>query len=172
MRARLLSIVSLAMALVVVTNAQEKKAKPVIPNQQETEIRAVYDRWAKAFEARDIDGIMALYAPSIVAYDVVPPLQYKGKEAYRKDYLDILSQYDGPVHVEYRDTKIISSGDVGMIQTLERFTGKLKNGQTSDMWLRATSGLRKMNGKWLIVHDHVSVPVDLETGKAALDLKP
>jgi SnoaL-like protein len=53
-----------------------------------------------------------------------------------------------------------------------QFTGKLKNGQPSDMWLRATSGLRKMNGKWLIVHDHVSVPVDFETGKAALGLKP
>jgi len=48
----------------------------------------------------------------------------------------------------------------------------MKNGQPSDMWLRATSGLRKMNGKWLIVHDHVSVPIDFETGKAVLELKP
>jgi uncharacterized protein (TIGR02246 family) len=160
------------MALVVTANAQGQKSKPVVANQQEAEIRAVYDRWAKTFEARDIDGIMALYAPALVAYDVVPPLEYKGKEAYRKDYLDLLSQYDGPVHVEYRDATIISSGDVGMIYALERFTGKLKNGQTSDMWLRATSGLRKINGKWLIVHDHISVPVDLETGKAALELKP
>lgn len=68
--------------------------------------------------------------------------------------------------------RIISSGDVGFIHALERFTGKLKNGQPSDLWLRATSGVRKINGKWLIVHDHVSVPVDFETGKAALELKP
>ena len=33
-------------------------------------------------------------------------------------------------------------------------------------------GLRKMNGHWLIVHDHVSVPTDFESGKAMLDLKP
>ena len=117
---------------------------------------------------------MSVYAPgdAVVAYDVVPPLQYKGKDAYRKDYQEFLNQYDGPVHVEYRDMRIISSGDVGFIHALERFTGKLKNGQPSALWLRVTSGVRKIAGKWLIVHDHVSVPVDFETGKAALDLKP
>ena len=41
-----------------------------------------------------------------------------------------------------------------------------------DMWIRATSGLRKIKGKWLIVHDHVSVPADMATGKSAMDLKP
>jgi ketosteroid isomerase-like protein len=53
----------------------------------------------------------------------------------------------GPIHIEYRDMRIISSGDVGFIHTLERFTGKLKNGQPSDLWLRATSGVQKINGK-------------------------
>lgn len=143
-------------------------------SKNEAEIKDLYDRWAKVFEARDIEGIMSLYAPgdAVVAYDVVAPLQYKGKDAYRKDYLEFLAQYDGPIHVEYRDMRIMSSGDVGFIHALERFTGKLKNGQQTDFWLRSTSGLRKINGKWLIVHDHVSVPIDFESGKALLDLKP
>jgi hypothetical protein len=41
-----------------------------------------------------------------------------------------------------------------------------------NMWIRDTTGLRKVNGKWLDFHDHVSVPVDLATGKAVMDLKP
>ena len=86
--------------------------------------------------------------------------------------MEFLAQYDGAIHVEYRDMRILSDGDVGLIHALERFTGKLRNGQQSDIWLRVTSGLRKIDGKWLIVHDHVSVPVDFETGKAALELKP
>jgi uncharacterized protein (TIGR02246 family) len=143
-------------------------------NNNEAEIKALYDDWAKAFEARDIDGIMAVYAPGdeLIAYDVVAPLQYKGKDAYRKDYLDFLAQYDGPIHVEYRDMRILSSGTIGIIHAVERMTGKLKDGQPSDLWLRATSGVQKINGKWLIVHDHISVPVDFESGKAVLDLKP
>ena len=61
---------------------------------------------------------------------------------------------------------------MAFIHTLERITGTLKNGQKSDLWVCATSGLRKINGKWLIVHDHISAPVNLDTGKAVLDLKP
>jgi len=73
------------MILIVVASAQAQKSKPAA-DSHDSEIRAVYDRWAKAFEARDIDRIMAVYAPSVIAYDIVP-LQYKGKDAYRKDYL-------------------------------------------------------------------------------------
>ena len=117
---------------------------------------------------------MSVYAPGdeLIAYDVVAPLQYRGADAYRKDYVEFLSQYDGPIHVEYRDMRILTSGDLGIIHAVERMTGKLKSGKTSDLWLRATSAVKKINGKWLIVHDHISVPVDLESGKAILDLKP
>ena len=140
----------------------------------EAEIKALYDRFAKVFEVHDIEGIMSLYAPgdAVIAYDVAPPLQYKGKEEYRKDYEEFLSQYDGPIHVEFRDVRVLSRGDVGFIHALERLSGKLKNGQQSDVWLRATSGVSKINRKWLIVHDHISVPTDFESGKALLDLKP
>jgi ketosteroid isomerase-like protein len=45
-------------------------------------------------------------------------------------------------------------------------------GEKSEVWVRATECYRKINGHWLAVHDHISVPADMETGKAALDLKP
>ena len=31
---------------------------------------------------------------------------------------------------------------------------------------------RKINGKWLLTHEHSSVPFDAETGKASLAIKP
>ena len=30
---------------------------------------------AKALRAKDIDGVMSLYAPNIVSFDIVPPLR-------------------------------------------------------------------------------------------------
>ena len=174
-----LAVLVLLLLIAVATTAQtsakhaSSQAAP-LQSQSDQQIRAVYDAWAKAFEAKDLDGIMAVYAPgdALVAYDVVPPLQYVGKDAYRKDYQEFLAMYEGPIDIEYRDLRIMSSGDLGIINALERMSGTLKNGQKSDIWLRATSGLRKINGKWLFVHDHISVPADFETGKAALDLKP
>jgi ketosteroid isomerase-like protein len=138
----------------------------------EAEIRQLLDNWAKAFRVHDIRAIMLMYAPEVVAYDIVPPLKYAGAEAYRKDYEEFLAQYDGPIEVEYSDLKIVVGGDVAFAYGLERLSGTMKIGQRSDIWVRFTSGFRKINGRWFDVHDHISVPVDLQTGKAALDLKP
>lgn len=168
-------LLCLASSVALSQGSSHKPAKKKsATNNAETEIREVYDRWAKAFQAKDLDAIMAVYAPdgALIAYDVVPPLQYVGKDAYRKDYQDFLAMYEGPIKVEFRDLRIFASGDVGFVHALERMSGTMKGGQASDIWLRATSGLRKINGKWLIVHDHISVPADFDTGKAALDLKP
>jgi ketosteroid isomerase-like protein len=40
------------------------------------------------------------------------------------------------------------------------------------MVIRTTDCLKKIKGKWLIVHEHNSVPVDLATGKGDLLSKP
>jgi len=38
--------------------------------------------------------------------------------------------------------------------------------------VRVTDVYRKIDGKWLIVHEHVSVPVDIKTGQGDLQSKP
>lgn len=130
------------------------------------------DDFTRAFQARDTKAVMALYSSDILAYDLVAPLQYKGADAYGKDFDTFFSQYKGPLAIEYRDCGFSGTGDLAMITCLEHVSGTLTNGQHSSIWLRATSGLRRVNGRWLDFHDHISVPVDIETGKALLDLKP
>ena len=66
----------------------------------------------------------------------------------------------------------MASDDMAFTFSLNRIRGTLKNGDKSDRWLRWSTGCRKTNGKWNIVHEHVSVPVDVKAGKALLDLKP
>ena len=140
----------------------------------EAAVRRVYEHWAKGFHNHDIAAIMSLYGPedAIVAYDFVPPLQIRGKAAYRKNYEEFLEQYVGPVDIEFRDMRVVAGEDVAFLHTLQRITAKSKNGNKVDMWGRCTSGLRKINDRWLIVHDHCSVPSDFENGKALMDLKP
>jgi uncharacterized protein (TIGR02246 family) len=140
----------------------------------EAEIRQLLDHWAKAFHAKDLNGIMSIYEPggALVSYDLVPPLQYAGFEAYKKDYQEFLDQFQGPVDIEYRDLKIFAGDTVAFSRGLERMTGALKNGQQFDAWVRFTECYRKTHGRWLAIHDHISVPIDLDTGKAVLNLKP
>src|SRR6516162_6653346 len=129
-------------------------------SREEAAIRALIDRWTKAAQEKNVDGVMSIYqrGPSLVAYDLVPPLQYKGWDAYRDDYKTFFDQYDGPIEFEFHE--------------LQRVSGTLKGGQKAAFWLRVTDIYRKIGGQWRVVHEHVSVPTDLESGKAALDLTP
>lgn len=132
------------------------------------------DDWNKAFRAKDVDAIMSFYVRGndLKAFDIVAPLQIVGSDSYRKNYETFLAMYEGPIDCEFRDLRIVASDRIAFIHALERISGTLKGGQKSESWIRATSGLRKIKGKWLIVHDHISVPVDFESGKALMELKP
>jgi ketosteroid isomerase-like protein len=117
---------------------------------------------------------MSIYelGQALVSYDIVAPLQYAGFEAYKKDYQEFLDQFQSPIDIEVRDLSIVAGDTVAFSRGLERMSGVLKNGEKFDAWVRFTECYRKTNGHWLAVHDHISVPVDLETGKALLNLKP
>jgi uncharacterized protein (TIGR02246 family) len=91
----------LVLGLIVVASGVVLSMHHGRPKNDEAEIRQLWERWAKAFQAHDLDGIMSIYAADVVAYDFVPPLQYVGKDAYRKDYEDFLAQFDGPIDVEF-----------------------------------------------------------------------
>jgi ketosteroid isomerase-like protein len=41
-----------------------------------------------------------------------------------------------------------------------------------DMTVRVTDVYRKQDGRWRIVQEHVSAPIDLATGKGDLTSKP
>jgi ketosteroid isomerase-like protein len=93
-------------------------------------------------------------------------------EAYKKDYKEFLDQFRGPINVEYPNVTIIAGDTVAFSRGMERISGTLRNGQKFDAWLRFTECYRKTKSRWLAIHDHVSVPVDFDSGKAMLDLKP
>jgi ketosteroid isomerase-like protein len=63
-------------------------------------------------------------------------------------------------------------GEVAFCHFLNGVQGTTTAGKQVDMWWRATACCRKSDSKWTIVHEHDSVPFDMETGKASIDLKP
>ncbi len=65
-----------------------------------------------------------------------------------------------------------TSDDVAFCHFLYHITGTLTNRSEVDMWVRDTVCYRKLEGKWLVTHEHTSVPFDGESGKASLALKP
>ena len=138
----------------------------------EAAIKRVIEGYVEAFRAKDLDGVMAIYAPEIVTFDLVPPLQYVGAEAMRNRWEEVFSLLPGPVGYEIADLSITVGGDMAFTHSFNRASATLPSGQQIGTWVRWTACWRKIAGQWLLVHDQVSVPVDVQTGKAVLDLKP
>jgi ketosteroid isomerase-like protein len=140
----------------------------------EAKIKALEDRFAAAFAAKDVDAIMKGYVPdeSLFVFDVVPPRQYVGAKAYRKDWEDLFGTLKGPVKFEMSDLKITVAGSVGYSHSIQHVSSTDAKGQPINLIVRVTDVYRKIKGNWLIVQEHVSVPVDLDTGKPDFSSKP
>src|SRR5581483_11546388 len=140
--------------------------------KNEAEIRELVDGFVKAIRARDINGVMSVFAPDVVSFDLGPPLQHGGGQEFTKRWQELFESYQGPIDYEVHNLSITAGDDVAFSHSLNRIGGTIKNGQKTDRWLRWTACYRKTDGKWLVVHEQVSVPVDVKNGKAILDLKP
>jgi ketosteroid isomerase-like protein len=115
---------------------------------------------------------MSLYAPDIVSFDLDPPLRYAGADNKRRAWQKLFAAYTGPIAYEVRELNVTTHGELSFVHSVNHVRGTLASGHITDMWVRWTASFRLIDGVWLIVHDHVSVPADLEHGKAVLNLTP
>ncbi len=138
----------------------------------EADIRQLIDKLVEAVRTMDLEGVKSIYAPDVVSFDIVPPLQHVGAEAKWKNWADVFTAYQRPLGYQARDLTIVVGDDVAFGYSLNRISGTLKNGNSTDYWVRWTACFRKVDGRWLIAHDHVSVPLDLDSGRALLNLNP
>lgn len=141
-------------------------------NKNEAAIRELIDGFVNAIRAKDINGVMAVFAPEVVSFDLGPPLRHGGGQAFTERWQELFVAYPSAIHYEVSDLSVTAGDDVAFSHSLNRISGTLKDGRTSERWLRWTACYRKVNGRWLIVHEQVSVPVDVRSGKGLLDLKP
>jgi len=169
---RKLGLVTLALAIVLVWAGETVFAQTQVDS--ETEIKALLDQLSDGLRRKDLDAIMKGYATddSLVVFDVVPPRQYVGAAAYRKSYENFLANFQGPIKFEITDLNIVARRGLAYSRCIQQVSGTDTKGKLLNLTWRVTDVYRRIGGKWLIAHEHLSVPVDVLTGKADLQSKP
>jgi ketosteroid isomerase-like protein len=124
----------------------------------EAAIRELIESWAKAVRTKKINGILANHSPEILMFDVPPPIQSKGIEAYKKTWDLFFSWSHNPVVFDISEMNITAGNDVAFVTALMRCAGTEANGETIELEFRLTIGLRKIGGQWIIMHEHHSIP--------------
>ncbi|TIN46591.1 MAG: DUF4440 domain-containing protein [Mesorhizobium sp.] len=136
------------------------------PTAEEMEIRKGLDDLVQALRAKDIEALMAHYAADTVVFDIRPPLRIESADAYRENFEAWFASVDGPIDYEVHELLVTVRDDVAFCHGLCHVRSKRTNGEKSDYWVRVTSGLRKMSDRWMITHEHISMPIDLRTMQA------
>ncbi|WP_332679183.1 YybH family protein [Brevundimonas sp.] len=127
----------------------------------ETEIRGLIDRWAKAVHAGDMEAVLADHADDIVMFDVPPPNEVRGLAAYR-DTWPVFFEYQKRAVFEVVTLEVTAGSDVAFAHALLRCGTEEGFRRDPDSRLRLTLGLRKQDGRWTVAHEHHSFPLAID----------
>ncbi len=135
------------------------EAEANMPSNDTTEIRALIVRWAEAIRAQNIAGVLADHSPDMLMFDVPPPLQLSSVESYKRSWEPFFASFEGgAVMFNVRDISVHAGGDVAFATALVYCRTADGDGGPSEPNVRLTVGLRKLGGRWTVVHEHHSVP--------------
>lgn len=137
-------------------------------------IEALVKKYNDGFNARNVDMIMSCYAPGkgLFVFDAIPPREYPSWDDYKKDWEGLFAAFPGPTVNKVSELSITVVGPVAYSHDIQSGSFTRKDGSKLNAVVRATDVYRKINGRWLIVQEHVSFPVDIESAKADLLSKP
>jgi uncharacterized protein (TIGR02246 family) len=128
-----------------------------IPND-EAEVRRLVENWASAVRKKDFAGILRNHSPNILMFDVPPPLQSNGIDAYKRTWDVFFSWSHDPVVFDIIEMSVTASGEVAFVAAVMRCSGTETNGEDIELEFRLTVGLRKIDDQWMVMHEHHSIP--------------
>lgn len=157
-----------ALALTMSVAACSPPDAPFDKAAEQAAIKAVYEKGCAGFSSGDIDAAMSPYSRDLFLFDIAPP--YKSDfEHLKKANTALRENMATPPTCVYKDMVIeVITRDVAYAHYILPFSATMKNGAHLEIHGRGTDIFRRIDGHWLIVHEHFSVPVDPLTGKAEL----
>jgi uncharacterized protein (TIGR02246 family) len=126
--------------------------------QSESAIRARIERWATAVQARDLDAVLADHSEDIQMFDVPPPNELRGIEAYRESWPPFFEWLRRGAVFEIVSLDITAGAEVAFATALLRCGTEEGLRKDPGNRLRLTIGLRKEGGRWVVSHEHHSFP--------------
>jgi ketosteroid isomerase-like protein len=130
--------------------------------REDTSIHERLETLAQAIRDRDVDAVMVHYAPDVIVFDVMPPLDVQTAADYRKNFERWFSSMLGPIDYEMNGLRISMSDSHAFCHFVAHVIATRKTGEKADYWVRVTTCMQKANGQWLIAHEHVSVPATMQ----------
>ena len=137
------------------TKKAANAANPVPPDYKGM-MQAEYDQWS----TMDPTKVAPFFAPDadLIFFDITP-LKYNGWDEYQKGVVKVFEGYQSMKCTVNDDAHGGRSGNMAWTAGTVNCHAQKKDGGVEDMVLRTTEVYQKRGAKWLIVHEHASVPM-------------
>lgn len=140
---------------------------PATNEDSVAEIQKLMDDWREALSTKDLDRLLRHYHADVRFFDAVPPHEQQGADAYRRTWENMMPHLPEALGSEMRDVRITAEGNVAFASCLQRLTDRKTNEAATCGWVRVTICFHRKSDGWKVVHEHVSVPFQPQTGAAA-----
>jgi ketosteroid isomerase-like protein len=112
--------------------------------------------------------LIQYYAPDAIVYDAYAPGVFRGTkrifDGFEQQFA-LGQSFTGAIP----DMNVVSDGKFACAAMQVHFDFTLKNGTKGSITMRQLDAFKKIGGKWLIVQQHISFPMDPKTGMGLLD---
>ena len=134
------------------------------------EIEAVMAEYAAGVLAKAPSRVAALYAPDVRVFDAWGVWSYDDREAWGRNLQEWLGSLgDERAQVRFDDVRIVQHAGAGSVSAIVTYSAVDAAGDVvRSMQNRLSWFLTKTDGRWVVVHEHTSAPIDFESQKAML----
>jgi len=144
--------------LALISRAKGKGGQTTVLETNESAVRGLLERWAAAVRAKNMSEILASHSPAFLMFDVPPPFESRGLAAYEDTWRLFYSSQPEPVAFDIKWLEVVAGDDVAFAFAHMQCVEPTERVQRTPLDFRLTVGLRKVEGRWIIMHEHHSVP--------------
>jgi ketosteroid isomerase-like protein len=125
-------------------------------------------QWDKSVASCNSNSIAKDYIEKVEIFDV--GTQLVGSEKYKDLWKSCFPYFGDSPKVTRRKVKLYASNDLAFLHCYSQVSGSNIANPEQQPWCRTTVCFQKLSGKWSVVHEHISMPIDFEKGVPALIL--
>jgi ketosteroid isomerase-like protein len=157
--------------LMAAAPAKPAAAKPMMSDK--SQIEGLERGFIAGWKAKNVNKVMSYYDKGgLFVFDVGTPRDHPSWASYKKDWSDFFAENPDLGELKLTDLAITVSGDTAWSHSVQGPVTATIGGKKTPLTVRVTDVYHKAGGRWLIVQEHVSVPVDFQSGQADFSSKP
>ena len=146
-------VMVVVVVMTILGMAQSKKAAGGAPDK--ALMQRVWDGWSTL----DVSNVAEFYATGPHVFFDIAPLKYSSWDEYQKGVLNLFAGFKTAKFTVNDDVELHPAGQYVWGTSTVKEDATMKSGKREMGTFRWTVVFEKQNGKWLIVHEHISAPM-------------